>query len=499
MPGQAVAARLRPWTHGSFSPLFDGPTTAQPAGHLVVWSVRQLPDELRAAGMLLALDAIWRGIDTPTRSGLDHERAGRRLVVVDEAWTLLRDTAGARFLYRMAKAARKRSAGLVVVTQDAADLLASELGQAVAANAATQILMRQAPQAIEAVDRRLRPHRRRSPQPTDSAPRARPPARRHPPGRVPCPRLTRRAHPLPGLGTSCPASNHAHDGRGTTTCPGRRGRRRRRDPRTRTAGPRIPLGTCPPRHERGRRLERSSSPSWSCPVAAALALARWRHRRLARHSQVVQLVPPPVVEPGGAVVFWATLAELLTTARRWRWAYGNAHAGLEYRWDGRRLTIVCWVPGTIPASLVAAAARAAWPGTSTEITRSGAPMPERGRRGVAEGGALVPLLPAGHPLRGDHDVDPLRPLLQAASGLAAGEHACVQVLARPAAPHQAVRMRTRAMRMRSGGSHRCRVRRRCGGRGDGSGAGGARSRQSTARPWPSRSRICSEQDHRSGT
>ena len=79
-------------------------------------------------------------------------------------------------------------------------------------------------------------------------------------------------------------------------------------------------------------------------------------------------------------------------------------------------------------------------------------MPERGRRGVAEGGALVPLLPAGHPLRGDHDVDPLRPLLQAASGLAAGEHACVQILARPAAPHQAVRMRTRAMRMRSGGS-----------------------------------------------
>jgi hypothetical protein len=51
----------------------------------------------------------------------------------------------------MAKAARKRSAGLVVVTQDAADLLATELGQAVAANAATQILMRQAPQAIDAV------------------------------------------------------------------------------------------------------------------------------------------------------------------------------------------------------------------------------------------------------------------------------------------------------------------------------------------------------------
>src|SRR5947199_6264409 len=79
-------------------------------------------------------------------------------------------------------------------------------------------------------------------------------------------------------------------------------------------------------------------------------------------------------------------------------------------------------------------------------------MPERGRRGVTEGGALMPLLPAGHPLRGDHDADPLRPLLQAGAGLAAGEHACVQVLARPATPRQAAGLRTQAMRMRSGGS-----------------------------------------------
>jgi type IV secretory pathway VirB4 component len=76
---------------------------------------------------------------------------GRRLVVVDEAWTLLREGEGARFLFRLAKAARKRNAGLTVVTQDVADLLGSDLGHAVAANAATQILMRQAPQSIDAV------------------------------------------------------------------------------------------------------------------------------------------------------------------------------------------------------------------------------------------------------------------------------------------------------------------------------------------------------------
>jgi type IV secretory pathway VirB4 component len=78
-------------------------------------------------------------------------RPGARLVVVDEAWLLMRDGEGARFLFRMAKAARKRNAGLTVVTQDAADVLGTDLGRAVVANAATQILLRQASQAIDAV------------------------------------------------------------------------------------------------------------------------------------------------------------------------------------------------------------------------------------------------------------------------------------------------------------------------------------------------------------
>ncbi|CCH17720.1 VirB4 family type IV secretion system protein [Micromonospora lupini] len=148
-PALTLAARLSPWTTGSFSHLFDGPTTTDPTGHLVVWSTRQLADELRAPGMLLALDAIWRTVDAPPADGPTADP--RRLVIVDEAWTLLRDGEGVRFLNRLAKAARKRRAGVSVVTQDAADLLGSELGQAVVANAATQLLMRQAPQAIAAV------------------------------------------------------------------------------------------------------------------------------------------------------------------------------------------------------------------------------------------------------------------------------------------------------------------------------------------------------------
>jgi hypothetical protein len=69
-------------------------------------------------------------------------------VVVDEAWLLLRDGEGARFLFRMSKAARKRNAGLPGVPQDASDVLGTDLGQGVVANAATQML-RRAPQAID--------------------------------------------------------------------------------------------------------------------------------------------------------------------------------------------------------------------------------------------------------------------------------------------------------------------------------------------------------------
>ncbi|MWA02772.1 conjugal transfer protein TraC [Actinomadura sp. LD22] len=139
-----LSARLAPFATGSYRSLFAGPTTTRPTGHLVAFSLRDLPDEVRTIGMLLALDAIWRTVTDPA----DRRR---RLVVVDEAWTLMREDEGARFLYRLAKSARKHWAGLAVVTQDAGDLLSTELGRSVIANSATQILLRQAPQAIDQI------------------------------------------------------------------------------------------------------------------------------------------------------------------------------------------------------------------------------------------------------------------------------------------------------------------------------------------------------------
>ncbi|KOU38746.1 conjugal transfer protein TraC [Streptomyces sp. WM6378] len=141
---RTLAAHLDPYVAGSHRQLFAGPTTTRPAGHLVVFSLREVPEELKSAGMLLALDAIWEQVA--------HTGAlRRRLIVVDEAWLLMRDGDGARFLFKMAKAARKYWTGLAVVTQDGDDVLASDLGRAIVNNAATQLLMRQAPQAIDQI------------------------------------------------------------------------------------------------------------------------------------------------------------------------------------------------------------------------------------------------------------------------------------------------------------------------------------------------------------
>ena len=140
--GRNVAARLEPYAIGAHSSLFARASSAQSDGQLVCFSLRGLPERLKAPALLLCLDAIWRSLEGPLR---------KRCVLVDEAWLLMREPAGAAFLHRLAKSARKRWCGLTTVTQDAGDLLASELGQSVIANAATQVLLRQAPQAIDRI------------------------------------------------------------------------------------------------------------------------------------------------------------------------------------------------------------------------------------------------------------------------------------------------------------------------------------------------------------
>jgi len=135
-----TCARLERYVSGSGSWLFQGGSGARtPQQGSSAYVLAGLPEEERAAAMFLVLDRIWRelaGSAVPT------------LVVVDEAWWLMRHPDTAAFLFRMVKTARKRRAGLTLITQDVSDLLASPDGEAVLANAALQILMKQAAPAM---------------------------------------------------------------------------------------------------------------------------------------------------------------------------------------------------------------------------------------------------------------------------------------------------------------------------------------------------------------
>jgi hypothetical protein len=174
-----------------------------------------------------------------------------------------------------------------------------------------------------------------------------------------------------------------------------------------------------------------------------------RHRRLTRHAHQIQITPPPEVDPAGVAAWWANLFELLAPAPTpWRRRlYGAPHVALEYRWAGRELTVVVWLPGTIAAGPVAAAARAAWPGASATVTDAQPPIPANA---MAVGGALAPAMPAWYPLETGHDADPMRALVAAGTDLHRTEAACVQILARPASPRRVAALRRGAVGLRTG-------------------------------------------------
>ncbi|HET8659188.1 MAG TPA: hypothetical protein VFM55_09340 [Micromonosporaceae bacterium] len=195
---------------------------------------------------------------------------------------------------------------------------------------------------------------------------------------------------------------------------------------------------------------------WLAGVAAAIliasqvaraVLARWRHRMMARHANLVTITPPPEVDPAGTAAFWATLAEILSTGWRRRLRDGRAHIAVEYRWTGRQLTIAVWVPGTLQTGPIQAAVRGAWPGAACTVTDAAPPLP---LDAVTVGGALAPTLPPWYPLETDHDNDPMRTLIAAASNLHSAESACVQLLARPASTRQIRRLRHGVQALRTG-------------------------------------------------
>ncbi|MGW1170741.1 type IV secretory system conjugative DNA transfer family protein [Streptomyces sp. NPDC002550] len=172
----------------------------------------------------------------------------------------------------------------------------------------------------------------------------------------------------------------------------------------------------------------------------------WHERRLAQSARCVEILAPPTVAPRGGEVLWAQLAGLL---RPWwrRIATGQPHLAFEYTWSHTGLSIRLWLPGTVPLGLVRRAVEAAWPGAHTRVTEP-APLLPPGHTVTA--GRLRSARPDVMPLRTDHNSDPLRALLQAATGMSEDETACVQILARPATGSAWRRARRQARRLKAG-------------------------------------------------
>ncbi len=191
------------------------------------------------------------------------------------------------------------------------------------------------------------------------------------------------------------------------------------------------------------------------PPLAGIALAGLVALRLIRRAQARQMTEgarlvvvrtPPVVDPHGAATLWTNLVALLRPA--WRRLLGaQPHLGFELTAGDGGLTIALWVPGSVPPGMVERAVEAAWPGARTDTLPAGPPLLGDG---VATGGELRLAIAEHYPLKTDHKVDPLRPLLGALSGLGEDESACVQLLARPVTGRRLARLGRAATARRSG-------------------------------------------------
>lgn len=137
-----LITRLKKFTEGTFSGLFNSPTNVEMKNQLVVFSVRDLEDELRPVAISTIVSYIWNVV----RSELK-----KRLLVIDEAWWLMQNEDSAKFIYALVKRCRKYYLGVTTITQDVNDFLRSPYGQAIVNNSSIQLLLKQSPAAIDVI------------------------------------------------------------------------------------------------------------------------------------------------------------------------------------------------------------------------------------------------------------------------------------------------------------------------------------------------------------
>jgi type IV secretory pathway VirB4 component len=139
---ESMAVRLKKYTTGTFAGFLNKPTNVPLDNQLVVFSIRDMEEELRPIAMYLVLNHIWTAIRRDLR---------KRILAIDEAWVLMKYPVGADFISNIARRARKYYTGLTTISQDVSVFLASESGKSVLANSSIQVLMKQSPATIDVV------------------------------------------------------------------------------------------------------------------------------------------------------------------------------------------------------------------------------------------------------------------------------------------------------------------------------------------------------------
>ncbi len=141
---ESLVRRVRKFTKGTFADFFNQPTNISMKKPLVVFGIRDIEDELRPIAMFMVMRYIWNEV----RSELK-----KRILVVDEAWWIMRTEDGASFLFGICKRARKYWLGVTTITQDVNDFMKSNYGQPIITNSSLQLLMKQSPATIDVVQK----------------------------------------------------------------------------------------------------------------------------------------------------------------------------------------------------------------------------------------------------------------------------------------------------------------------------------------------------------
>ena len=141
---EGLAQKLSKFTRGSWAGFINQPSNVDINSKFVVFSIRDMEDELRAVAMYIITHFIWTAI---------RKERKKRLLVVDEAWVMMKSEDAASFLFGIAKRCRKYWLGLATITQDVDDFLRSPYGLAIVTNSSIQVLLKQSPSTVDSLQR----------------------------------------------------------------------------------------------------------------------------------------------------------------------------------------------------------------------------------------------------------------------------------------------------------------------------------------------------------